>query len=96
MVIIMKKVLCSILAILILATTGVVFTGCGSDSNESSSSKVETKAETTTEEVTEPTTEEVTEETTTKATKPKETEPKTTEATVDLDFKDFSMTMLIL
>ena len=48
----MKKVLCSILAILILATTGVVFTGCGSDnSKDSSSSKVETKAETTTEEV---------------------------------------------
>lgn len=82
-----KKILCTVMALLVVGTSGVVFTGCGSDSNESSSSKVETKAETTTEEVTEPTTEEVTEETTTKATKPKETEPKTTEATVDLDFK---------
>ena len=77
----MKKVLCSILAILILATTGVVFTGCGSDnSKDSSSSKVETKAETTTEEVTEPTTEEVTEEeTTTEATKPKATKKTTSQ-----------------
>lgn len=45
-----KKILCTVMALLVVGTSGVVFTGCGSDSNESSSSKVETKAETTAEE----------------------------------------------
>ena len=46
-----KKILCTVMALLVVGTSGVVFTGCGSDnSKDSSSSKVETKAETTAEE----------------------------------------------
>lgn len=40
-----KKILCTVMALLVVGTSGVVFTGCGSDSSESSSSKVETTTE---------------------------------------------------
>lgn len=76
-----KKILCTVMALLVVGTSSVVFTGCGKDSSssESSSSKVETTEETTTSEPT--TVEETTVKETTVAT------TKATEAGVSADFK---------
>lgn len=85
-----KKILCTVMALLVVGTSGVVFTGCGSDnSKDSSSSKVETTVEETT---AESTTEETTtsEPTTVEETTVKETTVATTKATeagVNADFK---------
>ena len=43
-----KKILCTVMALLVVGTSGVVFTGCGSDnSKDSSSSKEKTTTEVT-------------------------------------------------
>ena len=48
-----KKILCTVMALLVVGTSGVVFTGCGSDnSKDSSSSKEKTTTKTTTEKTT--------------------------------------------
>lgn len=36
-----KKILCTVMALLVVGTSGVVFTGCGSDNSKDSSSSKE-------------------------------------------------------